>query len=107
MADSFTTDYNRLRDAMKEVGLLPDSSNYSKFSTTVNNVNVNVAARIATQKPLYKIGENTYNDDIYQYQVWAEKNGITVESICGGGKGDLDVGSITDAVNELLDKYKD
>jgi hypothetical protein len=107
MADSFTNDYNSLRAVMKEIGLLPDSSNYSKFSTTVNNVNVNVAARIATQKPLYKIGEKTYNDDIYQYQVWAEKNGITIESICGGGKGNLDVDSITDAVNELLDKYKD
>lgn len=107
MADSFTNDYNSLRAAMKKIGLLPDSSNYSKFSTTVNNVNVNVAVRIATQKPLYKIGEKTYNDDIYQYQVWAEKNGITIESICGGGKGDLDVSSITVAVNELLDKYKD
>jgi hypothetical protein len=106
-ADKFTEDYDALRTAMKTVGLLPDSSNYAKFSTTVNNVNVNVAARIATQKPLYKIGETTYQDDIYQYQVWAEKNGTTLTSICGGGKGNLDVNGIKNAVTELLNKYKD
>lgn len=108
MADSFTEDYDSLKTAMKELGLSPNSGNFSKFSTTVNNVNVNVAARIPTLKPLFRIGseENTYNDDFYQYQVWAEKNGNTITSISGGGTGPLDVKSIEKAVTEVLNKIK-
>lgn len=108
MADSFTQDYDSLKTAMKKLGLSPNSGNFSKFSATVNNVNVNVATRIPTLKPLFRIGseENTYNDDFYQYQVWAEKNGNTITSISGGGTGKLDVTSIEKAVTEVINKIK-
>jgi len=107
MADSFTEDYDNLKKAMKDLGLSPNSGNFSKFSTTVNNVNVHVAARIATQKPLFRIGSSeVYEDTFYQYQIWAEKNGNTLTSISGGGEGSLDVASIESAVAEVLDKIK-
>lgn len=108
MADSFTQDYDSLKTAMKNLGLSPNSGNFSKFSATVNNVTVNVAARIPTLKPLFRIGseENTYNDDFYQYQVWAEKNGNTITSISGGGTGHLDVSSIEKAVTEVISKIR-
>lgn len=107
MADSFTEDYESLKKAMSNLGLLPNSGNFSKFSATVNNVNVNVAARIATQKPLFRIGSSeVYEDKLYQYQVWAERNGNTLTSISGGGEGSLDVASIKSAVTEVLNKIK-
>lgn len=106
--DLFTLDYNSLKTAMKELGLLPNKGNFSKFSTTVCNVNVNVAAHIATQKPLFRIGSdsNTYSDDICQYQVWAERNGNTFISISGGCKGRLPVDDISNAVSDTINKIK-
>ena len=115
MEDSFTQDYDSLRTAMKNLGLSPNSGNFSKFSATVNKVTENVAARIHTQKALFRIGskehdsvleENVYHDDFYQYQVWAEKNGNTITSISGGGTGHLDVSSIEKAVTEVINKIR-
>lgn len=101
MAKNSTDGYEALKTAMKDIGLLPDSGNLSKFSTTVNGITIRVAVHIPTGKVICKIGENEYTDDIYQYQVWAEKGNHTVYSISGGGKGEGYVSIISAAASEV------
>lgn len=111
MGDSFTTDYENLKTEMEKLGLSVSSSNLTKFSVSKNGVSLSVAAHIATQKPLFQIGsplnfdEFEMKDEIYQYQVWVAKGEITLATISGGGKGNLDVSSISSAVSELKGAY--
>lgn len=115
--DKFKEDYKKLKAAMDNLGFFVNTGNFAKFSKKVNGVDIYVSARIATQKPLYQIGskydasskkyvENVIIDDIFQYQVWAEKNGNTLTSISGGGKGSLDVASIKSACTEIENNIK-
>lgn len=99
------TDYNSLKGKLEKDGFLPDNGNYALFSKYVNGVKINVAAGIPTYTVVAQFGDKCIYDNIYQYQVWAEKNGTTVASICSGGEGNLDVDSIQSAVKELEGKF--
>lgn len=103
---TFTSNYNSLKDSLTENGFLPDNGNYAMFSKCVNGVKINVAAQIPTYTVVATFGDQCVHDDIYQYQVWAEKNGKTVASICSGGTGQLNVEGIKSAVDELENKFK-
>ena len=103
---TFTSNYNSLKTELTENGFLPDNGNYAMFSKYVNGVKINVAAQIPTYTVVATFGDQCVHDDIYQYQVWAEKNGKTVASICSGGTGQLNVIGINSAVNELENKFK-
>lgn len=100
------TNYNSLKSKLENDGFLPDNGNYALFSKYVNGVKINVAAEIPTYTVVAQFGDKCIYDDIYQYQVWAEKNGTTVASICSGGEGNLDLESIRSAVTELEGKFK-
>ena len=112
--DNFKEDYESLSTAMTDLGFSTSSSNFAKFSKRVKSTDIYVAVHIATQKALYQIGstydvstgewDNVVTDDIYQYQVWAEKNGNTFASISGAGKGSLDVDSIKAACSDVVDQ---
>ena len=112
--DNFQEDYESLKTAMTALGFTASKSNFAKFSKRVKSTDIYVAAHIATQKALYQIGstynvstgswDNVVTDDIYQYQIWAEKNGKTLASISGAGKGNLDVDSIKSACTEVEDQ---
>ena len=103
---TFTSNYNSLKDELTNNGFLPDNGNYAMFSKYVNGVKINVAAQIPTYTVVATFGDQCVHDDIYQYQVWVEKNGTTVASICSGGIGSLVVKDIKSAVTELEDKFK-
>lgn len=110
MAESFNKDYESLSSAMTSLGLVVSADNFTKFTKRINGVDINVAAYIPTQKLLFRIGtpdgkDNDYTDNMYQYQVWAEKKGATLSSVSGGGLGSLDVAGIKSAVNDMLRAY--
>ena len=103
---TFTSNYNSLKTELTKNDFLPDNGNYAMFSKYVNGVKINVAAQIPTYTVVATFGDQCVYDDIYQYQVWAEKNGTTVASICSGGIGSLNVDGIGAAVSELEEKFK-
>lgn len=102
---TFTENYNSLKSTLEKDNFLPDNGNYALFSKYVSGVKINVAAGIPTYTVVAQFGDQRVYDDIYQYQVWAEKNGTTVASICSGGIGKLSVEDITTAVSELENKF--
>jgi hypothetical protein len=102
---TFMTNYDSLKSKLEEDGFLPDNGNYAMFSKCVNGVKINVAAQIPTYTVVATFGDQCVYDNIYQYQVWAEKNGTTVASICSGGIGKFSVNDITSAVSELEKKF--
>ena len=102
---TFMNNYDSLKSTLKEKGFLPDNGNYAMFSKYVNGVKINVAAQIPTYTVVATFGDQCVHDDIYQYQVWAEKNGKTVASICSGGTGKFNVTGIKSAVKELEDMF--
>lgn len=102
---TFMSNYDSLKSKLEKDGFLPDNGNYAMFSKCVNGVKINVAAQIPTYTVVATFGDQCVHDDIYQYQVWAEKNGTTVASICSGGIGRLNVNGISSAVSELENKF--
>ena len=103
---TFMGNYDSLKTELTENGFLPDNGNYAMFSKCVNGVKINVAAQIPTYTVVATFGDKCVYDNIYQYQVWAEKNGTTVASICSGGMGKLNVEGISSAVDELENQFK-
>jgi hypothetical protein len=104
-SDTFMSNYDSLKKELTNNGFLPDNGNYAMFSKYVKGVKINVAAQIPTYTVVATFGDQCVYDDIYQYQVWAEKNGTTVASICSGGIGEFNVNDITSAVTELENKF--
>lgn len=108
----FEDDYGNLKAKMADIGFIVNKGTLSKFSKNVNGVEIHVAAYIPSQKPLFKIGQNystedvTYIDEIFQYEVWAEKNGKTLASMSCGGKGMLDITGISKAANEMCSQFE-
>ena len=103
---TFMSNYDSLKNELIRNDFLPDNGNYAMFSKYVNGVKINVAAQIPTYTVVATFGDQCVHDDIYQYQVWAEKNGTTVASICKGGIGGLDVSDIQATATELENKFK-
>jgi hypothetical protein len=103
---TFTINYDSLKTKLTEKGFLPDNGNYAMFSKCVNGVKINVAAQIPTYTVVATFGDQCVYDNIYQYQVWSEKNGTTVASICSGGIGEFSVKAIASTVTELENKFK-
>ena len=102
---TFMINYDSLKSELTKNDFLPDNGNYAMFSKYVNGVKINVAAQIPTYTVVATFGDQHVYDDIYQYQVWAEKNGTTVASICSGGIGRLNTNDIATAVEELENKF--
>ena len=102
---TFMSNYDSLKKELAKEDFLPDNGNYAMFSKYVNGVKINVAAQIPTYTVVATFGDQCVHDDIYQYQVWAEKNGKTVASICSGGTGQFNVKGIVSAVTELENKF--
>ena len=102
---TFMINYDSLKSELTKNDFLPDNGNYAMFSKYVNGVKINVAAQIPTYTVVATFGDQCVHDDIYQYQVWAEKNGKTVASICSGGIGGLNINGIKSAVDELETKF--
>ena len=95
---TFEETYNSLKETLSLKGLSPCKNNKAKFFIQKNELVMYVATKIPTNKVICNIGDNEYKDNIYQYQVWVEKNGATLNSVSGGGEGDLDEGAIVAAV---------
>lgn len=97
-AKTFEETYTSLKESLSSIGLSPCRNNKAKFFIQKNELVIYVATKIPTNKVICNIGDNEYKDNIYQYQVWIEKNGVTLSSVSGGGEGNLDEDAIVAAV---------